>query len=158
MAELTIRLRKDPETGKHDIIIDMKSDEDALPHEHEQMHRELVEKVIGKENVGKVVIERESEKAPAAPQESGGNKNARPRNRGAEPPEIRRIMLASGGSRKYLSVGGRCLAASREPALGRGCRKMSQYVPSQKDVVRPTAKMAAFARPSNERLNDLPVP
>ena len=47
----------DPETGKHDIIIDMKSDEDALPHEHEQMHRELVEKVIGKDNVGKVVIE-----------------------------------------------------------------------------------------------------
>ena len=72
MAELTIRLRKDPETGKHDIIIDMKSDEDALPHEHEQMHRDLVEKVIGKENVGKVVIERESEKAPAAPQDSGG--------------------------------------------------------------------------------------
>ena len=35
MAELTIRLRKDPETGKHDILIDLKSDEDALPHEHE---------------------------------------------------------------------------------------------------------------------------
>lgn len=66
MAELTIRLRRDPETGKHDIIIDMKSDEDALPHEHEQMHRELVEKVIGKENVGKVIIEREAEKAPVA--------------------------------------------------------------------------------------------
>ncbi len=68
MAELTIRLRRDPETGKHDIIIDMKSDEDALPHEHEQMHRELVEKVIGKENVGKVIVEREAEKAPAHPQ------------------------------------------------------------------------------------------
>lgn len=70
MAELTIRLRKDPATGKHDIIIDMKSDEDALPHEHEQMHREAVEKIIGKNNVGKVIVERESEKAPAAPQES----------------------------------------------------------------------------------------
>ena len=65
MAELTIRLRKDPETGKHDILIDLKSDDDALPHEHEQMHREAVEKIIGKENVGKVIIERESEKAPA---------------------------------------------------------------------------------------------
>jgi hypothetical protein len=62
MAELTIRLRKDPETGKHDIIIDLKSDEDALPHEHEQMHREAVEKIIGKNNVGKVIIEREEEK------------------------------------------------------------------------------------------------
>lgn len=64
MAELTIRLRRDPDTGKHDIIIDMKSDEDALPHEHEQMHRQLVEKLIGKENVGKVVVERESEATP----------------------------------------------------------------------------------------------
>jgi hypothetical protein len=69
MAELTIRLRKDPETGKHDIIIDLKSDEDALPHEHEQMHREAVEKIIGKNNVGKVIIEREDEKAPVRPTE-----------------------------------------------------------------------------------------
>jgi FtsH ternary system domain X3-analog len=71
MAELTIRLRKDPETGKQDIIIDLKSDEDALPHEHEQIHREAVEKLIGKNNIGKVVVERESEKAPAAPRDDG---------------------------------------------------------------------------------------
>ena len=63
MAELTIRLRRDPETGKHDIIIDLESDRDALPNEHEQMHREAVEKLIGKNNVGKVIVERESEKA-----------------------------------------------------------------------------------------------
>jgi len=71
MAELTIRLRRDPETGKHDILIDLDSDADALPHEHEQMHRALVEKVVGKlgqENVGKIIVEREEEKAPAAPQ------------------------------------------------------------------------------------------
>lgn len=68
MAELTIRLRRDPETGKHDIIIDLESDQDALPHEHEQMHRQAVEKLIGKENVGKVIVERESEKTPAAPE------------------------------------------------------------------------------------------
>jgi hypothetical protein len=65
MAELTIRLRRDPETGKQDIVISLRSDEDSLPHEHEQMHRELVEKVIGKENVGKVIVERESGKEPA---------------------------------------------------------------------------------------------
>jgi len=78
MAELTIRLRKDPETGKHDIIIDLKSDDDALPHEHEQMHREAVEKLIGKNNVGKVVIERESEKAPAAPKEEPPQQERQP--------------------------------------------------------------------------------
>ncbi len=68
MAELTIRLRRDPETGKHDILIDLESDADALPHEHEQMHRAAVEKLLGKENVGKVVIEREVEATPAGSQ------------------------------------------------------------------------------------------
>ena len=68
MAELTIRLRRDPETGKHDIIIDLESDADALPHEHEQMHREAVEKLIGKNNVGKVIVERETEKTPVKPE------------------------------------------------------------------------------------------
>jgi FtsH ternary system domain X3-analog len=78
MAELTIRLRKDPETGKQDIIIDLKSDEDALPHEHEQMHREQVEKLIGKHNVGKVIIERESEKAPPRRGEEPPQQEGRP--------------------------------------------------------------------------------
>ena len=68
MAELTIRLRKDPETGKHDILIDLQSDADALPHEHEQMHREAVEKLLGKGAVGKIVIDREREPVSAAPQ------------------------------------------------------------------------------------------
>ena len=81
MAELTIRLRKDPETGKHDIIIDLKSDEDALPHEHEQMHREAVEKIIGKNNVGKVIIERESEKAPAQRKAEARHRNDRRKNK-----------------------------------------------------------------------------
>jgi hypothetical protein len=67
MAELTITLRRDPETGKHDIVIKLESDADALPHEHEQMHRQMVEKLIGKENVGKVIIEREDGKEPTSP-------------------------------------------------------------------------------------------
>jgi hypothetical protein len=80
MAELTIRLRRDPETGKQDIVVSLRSDEDALPHEHEQMHRELVEKIIGKDKVGKVIIEREpgaeptspiGEQAPVEPQKQG---------------------------------------------------------------------------------------
>ena len=42
MAEMTIRLRIDPNTGKKDIIISLHSDADALPYEHEQQHRALV--------------------------------------------------------------------------------------------------------------------
>ena len=41
MAEMTIRLRTDPTTGKKDIIIDLKSDDDSMPHEHERQHRGL---------------------------------------------------------------------------------------------------------------------
>ncbi|MGE3804740.1 MAG: hypothetical protein AB7K24_08725 [Gemmataceae bacterium] len=75
MAEMTIRLRCDPVTGKKDIIISMRSDEDALPHEHEQQHRNLVEKLIEKglvaaTEVGQIVVEREEdEKEPALPQQ-----------------------------------------------------------------------------------------
>ncbi len=73
MAEVTIRLRINPETGKKDIIISMRSDEDALPHEHEQQHRAIVEKLIHgglvkAADLGKIVVEREEEeKEPALP-------------------------------------------------------------------------------------------
>jgi hypothetical protein len=68
MAEMTIQLRIDPQTGKKDIIVSLRSDEDALPHEHEQLHRRLVEKLIeggmlAEGEAGKLVIEREE--APA---------------------------------------------------------------------------------------------
>lgn len=70
MAELTIRLRVNPENGKKDIVIDLRSDEDALPHEHEQQHRRLVEQlieggVISEGEVGQIIVERESEDAAA---------------------------------------------------------------------------------------------
>jgi hypothetical protein len=73
MAEMTIRLRCDPATGKKDIIISLRSDEDALPHEHEQQHQALVEKLIhggliNASEVGQIVVERESKEGePAAP-------------------------------------------------------------------------------------------
>ena len=64
MAELTIRLRVNPETGKKDVIISLRSDEDSLPHEHEQQHRQLVQKLIERgtldeEELGSLIIERE---------------------------------------------------------------------------------------------------
>ena len=46
MAEMTIRLQSDPVTGKKNITILLRSDDDALPHEHEQQHAALVEKLI----------------------------------------------------------------------------------------------------------------
>jgi hypothetical protein len=72
MPEMTIRLIRDPDTGKQNIIVKLRSDEDALPHEHEQMHRALVDKLInggilkaGEE--GNLIIEREEETAVAEP-------------------------------------------------------------------------------------------
>ena len=72
MAELTIRLRTDPATGKKDIVVSLRSDDDALPLEHEQQHRALVQRLIEgglikAEELGQVVVEREEEaSAPAA--------------------------------------------------------------------------------------------
>jgi hypothetical protein len=65
MAEMIIMLRRDPNTGKQNIIVKLDSDPDALPMEHEQMHRRLVEKLIGKglkpEDLGELIVEREQE-------------------------------------------------------------------------------------------------
>jgi hypothetical protein len=80
MAEMTIRLRINPETGKKDIIISLRSDADALPHEHEQQHKALADKLINgglltAQEMGKIVVEREEdEKVPAIP--SGTNPEA----------------------------------------------------------------------------------
>jgi len=73
MPELTIRLIPDPDTGKKNIIISLRGDEDALPHEHEQMHRKLVDKVLGASKlkaseIGQITIEREEDAGvPASP-------------------------------------------------------------------------------------------
>ena len=76
MAEMTIRLRCDPATGKKDIVITLRSDADALPHEHEQQHKALAEKLIHggllqAGELGQIVVEREqAEGEPAAPAEN----------------------------------------------------------------------------------------
>ena len=71
MAEMIIMLRRDPQTGKQNIVIKLNSDADALPHEHEQMHRQLVEKLIGTgidaEDLGELIVEREPAAEQAAP-------------------------------------------------------------------------------------------
>lgn len=62
MADVTIRFRHNPTTGKRELVINYESDDDSLPHEHERDHRALVEKVLGRSltDEDKVIIERVS--------------------------------------------------------------------------------------------------
>ncbi|MDP3277741.1 MAG: hypothetical protein Q8Q09_21335 [Deltaproteobacteria bacterium] len=48
MAEVTIRFKHNPRTGKRELTIGYESDDDALPHEHERDHRAIVEKALGR--------------------------------------------------------------------------------------------------------------
>ena len=52
-------------SGKQNIIVKLDSDPDALPMEHEQLHRRLVQQLVGNgvdpEDLGEIVIEREPE-------------------------------------------------------------------------------------------------
>jgi hypothetical protein len=88
MAELTIRLWPDPETGKKNIIISLKSDEDALPHEHEQQHRALVDKLINggilkAEELGTITVTREEDaKEPSATSQSVESEQRRAQTHG----------------------------------------------------------------------------
>lgn len=72
MPEMTIRLQCDPETGKKEIIISLKSDDDALPQEHEQLHRAVVDRlieggIVQASEIGKITVERESGEQASAP-------------------------------------------------------------------------------------------
>ncbi len=72
MAQMTIVLRRDAKTGKQNVVVKLDSDPGALPVEHEQDHRALVEKLLGKaglnpEDLGHIHIEREGSAGPAAP-------------------------------------------------------------------------------------------
>jgi hypothetical protein len=76
MADVTIRFRHNPATGKRDLVISYESDQDALPHEHERDHRALVEQLIGQklgDDVGEIHVER-------------GGERVTPPDAGAEPP------------------------------------------------------------------------
>ena len=70
MAEVLILLRRDPKTGKQNIIVKLESDPDSLPIEHEQLHKRIVEKLVGKgmkaEDLGDIVIEREGSRESTA--------------------------------------------------------------------------------------------
>jgi hypothetical protein len=88
MAEMTITLRIDPVTHKKDIVVTLRSDEDALPHEHEQLHRQLVDRLtegglLQAGEAGKLVIEREEESdIPETPIGSPTESERRPASEG----------------------------------------------------------------------------
>jgi hypothetical protein len=70
----TLRLTTDPVTGKRTVTISYTSDLDALPQEHEDAHRAIVEKLFegGLARPGDtIVVEREGAAAPAAAAPSG---------------------------------------------------------------------------------------
>jgi hypothetical protein len=62
VAELVLRLRVDPATGRREVVVDYHSDSDALPIEHEDEHRRLAGKVVeGGLSSGQVDVSREPE-------------------------------------------------------------------------------------------------
>lgn len=76
MASATIRLSVDPVTGKRTVTVSYTSDAEMLPHEHEDMHREVVEKLFegGIAQPGdEIVVEREgtgkTADLPASPEQ-----------------------------------------------------------------------------------------
>jgi hypothetical protein len=76
MASVTIRLRIDPATGKKDVLIDYESDADALPVEHEEAHRRVVDRLIEggllrAEELGRVVVGREAPAGEGSGVQSG---------------------------------------------------------------------------------------
>lgn len=63
MARLRLHLRTNPETGRRDLVIDYESDPSALPVEHENQHRDLVDRLIAggalrAGELGEIIVER----------------------------------------------------------------------------------------------------
>lgn len=82
MADITIRLLYNLETGKKDVFVDFVSDDDALPIEHEQHHRQVIEELLGKgilkaDEVGDVNVSRvPPQQAPRTQQQQAPEKTA----------------------------------------------------------------------------------
>lgn len=73
MAELVLRLRVDPATGRREVVVDYHSDSDALPIEHEDEHRRLAGKVVegGLNGPGIEVSREEAAPVTTGPTSSG---------------------------------------------------------------------------------------
>jgi hypothetical protein len=63
MTQMILQLFRDPHSGRRDIVVDLRSDVDATPLEHEHQHRALVDGVFQggtyrASSEGRVVIDR----------------------------------------------------------------------------------------------------
>ena len=72
MAEVTIRLVVDKVTGRKDVVISYTSDADALPIEHEDEHKRIVDRLlegglVKASELGNVVVERVGGAEPESP-------------------------------------------------------------------------------------------
>jgi hypothetical protein len=66
MATLTLRLEIDSVTKKKNVLVKLDSDADALPMEHEEQHKKLVEALLAgghvkPEELGTITVEREGQ-------------------------------------------------------------------------------------------------
>lgn len=63
MSSLRLELVQNAVTGRHDLFVKLDSDRDLTSHEHEALHRSLMEKLLGQgllriEDIGDLKIER----------------------------------------------------------------------------------------------------
>lgn len=71
MPEMIIQLRCDPASGRRDIVVKLHDDAELLPAEHEALHRQLVEKLVGAGVLkdgegGRLIVERDGDSAGEA--------------------------------------------------------------------------------------------
>jgi hypothetical protein len=69
MAEVIFRYVVDPTTHVGSLVVDYRSDADALPEEHEADHQAIVRGLVPEGDAGTVTVERVAE-APVAGQEA----------------------------------------------------------------------------------------
>ena len=141
MADLILRLRVDPVTGRREIVIDYTSDSDALPMEHEEEHRRLADKVVDGGLTQRRGHGQPRRRRSAAPEDARGSSRARPREADRDQA---RISMA--------------LAFRDSEALA-GRRARSGCVP--RDVLAPAARRsraAPTARSCSRRTKHVPKP
>lgn len=87
MATVTLKLEVDPVTKKKNVIIKYDSDSDALPMEHEEQHKKIVEALIAGGTVkatdlGTITVTRESGEAAKGEEKKPEGQKAPVANKG----------------------------------------------------------------------------
>jgi hypothetical protein len=74
MAEMVLKLSRDPSSGRPVVVVELHSDADSLPFEHEESHRKIIENLIGRGLIGQgedpeLIISRADKKGNPLPPE-----------------------------------------------------------------------------------------